>query len=119
MTSETTSVAGHTYGMESSDGQTDSDLVRTQRVTMAIAPYSIGQPTSAALDSGSVNIRAGYMDCRAARSPLKPYVNTASRYTNETVIGTTSASAKLSSLSKATGTLRTTITSLIVARTAR
>src|SRR5690349_11468721 len=62
MTSETARAAGQTYGMRSSDGQIESHRVRIHRPAIDAAPYSIGQPTSAALETGSVNIRAGYMD---------------------------------------------------------
>ena len=44
---------------------------------MAVLPYNIGNPAKAAFVTGSVNLRAGYIDWRAARSPERPKLNIA------------------------------------------
>ena len=64
--------AGQTDGMSKPDGHRASSLVAAHRIAMAAVPYSIGQPASAAVVTGSVNMRAGYIDWRAARSPSRP-----------------------------------------------
>src|SRR6267378_3432993 len=101
------------------DGHNANSLVASHRIIMAAVPYSIGQPTSAAVVAGCVNMRTGYIDWRAARSPSSPNVNTARKYVNVAVIGPITTNAKLSGLSRLMGSPRATTTNLIVARTNR
>ena len=56
---------------------------------MATVPNNIGQPTSAAVGTGSVNRRGEYIDWRAAKSPERPKLNTARRYSTAAVSGST------------------------------
>ena len=86
---------------------------------MAAAPYSIGQPASAAVDTGSVNMRAGYIDGRPARSPVKPKLNTVRTYRNVVVSGTITTTPNRSALSMLKVQPGPRISSLIVARTSR
>ena len=53
------STAGQTNGTSMPHGHRARDAVASQRVTIAAVPYNIGQPASAAVVTGSVNIRAG------------------------------------------------------------
>ena len=86
---------------------------------MATVPQSIGQPANAAVVTGSVNMRAGYIDCRAARSPERPKLNTAREYVNVMVSGTTTTKAKRSGVSKRMGCPAATTTSFIAPRATR
>jgi len=70
------------------------------------------------LVTGSVNIRAGYIEWRAPRSPAKPKLNTARRYTNVVVSGTDTTAAKRT-LSTRTGSPGSRIRNLIVETTNR
>ena len=65
----------------------------SQRLATATVPKSIGQPASARVDSGSLNMRAGKMDWRAATSPSSPKLNTARKYMNVVASGTITAPA--------------------------
>src|SRR5262245_18616274 len=53
------STAGQITGTATSAGHTASHRVASHRIIIAAEPYSIGQPTSAAFVTGSVNLRAG------------------------------------------------------------
>ena len=111
--------AGHTTGTSTPDGHTASSRVASHRIAMAAVPYSIGQPARAAVVTGSVNRRAGYIDWRAARSPARPKLNTARKYMNVVVRGTITTSAKRSGVSTWTACPDSRISSFIVARASR
>ena len=68
---------GQITGTSRDDGQSASRRVAVQSITDTAAPKSIGHPASAELLTGRVNMRAGYIDWRAARSPSSPKVKTA------------------------------------------
>ena len=71
------SSAGHTMGTSNPEGHTVKSRVISHKSITVTEPYSIGHPASAAVVTGKVNMRAGYIDWRAARSPAKPKLNTA------------------------------------------
>src|SRR5712691_7939614 len=101
------------------DGHAASSRVASQRIAMAAVPYSIGHPASAAVVTGRVNERGGYMDWRPARSPEKPNVNTARKKVKVAVIGTTTTKAKLSGVSRLTRRPDARISTLTIARAVR
>src|SRR5438045_616241 len=117
--SDAANSAGQTIGTSTSEGQTANSRIANQRHAIAAVPKSIGQPASAEAVTGSVNIRAGYIDWRAAMSPESPKVNTARKYMKVAVIGTITTNAKLSPLSKVTRVPGPMTRSLIAARTNR
>ena len=70
--SDAASSAGHTFGTSAPLGQSARTRVASHSNPIATVPKSIGQPASAASVTGRVNMRAGNIDCRAARSPPRP-----------------------------------------------
>ena len=68
---------GQTTGTSQDEGQSASRRGAAQRVIDTTAPRSIGHHASAALLTGRVNMRAGYIDWRAVMSPSSPKVKTA------------------------------------------
>src|SRR5437867_450246 len=115
--SDTAASAGQITGMSNPDGQTARNLVASHSSAIAAPPYSIGQSVSAVVETGSVNIRAGYIDWRPATSPDRPKVNTVRTYRNVAVSGTITTTANRSSLSMLRVRLDSGISSLIVAKT--
>src|SRR5882672_7102785 len=85
--------------MSNPDGHTARYLVASHRIAMAPAPYSIGQSVNAAVETGSVNRRAGYIDGRPATSPERPKLNTVRTYRNVVVSGTITTMPNRSPLS--------------------
>ena len=87
------SSAGQTRGSSSPHDQRTKGAVSSHRLATASVPKSMGQPASARVVTGSVNMRAGKGDWRAARSPPRPKLNTARKYMNAVERGTISAAA--------------------------
>src|SRR5260370_20556157 len=102
--------------MSNPDGHTARNRAASHSIAMAAAPYSIGQSVSAVVETGSVNIRAGYIDWRPATSPDRPKLNTVRTYRNGTVRGTITTAANRSPLSMLKVRLDSAITSFIVAK---
>src|SRR4030095_7936123 len=71
--------AGQYTGTATPAGKLPAVLIANHSSIIETQPYSIGHPASAADETGRVNIRGGYIDSRAPRSPEMPNVNTARR----------------------------------------
>src|SRR5437879_5325613 len=117
--SDTAASAGQITGMSNPDGHTARNLVASQSITMAAAPYNIGQSVSAVVETGSVNMRAGYIDWRPATSPDRPKVNTVRTYRNVAVSGPITTAPNRSALSMLKVRLDSGISSLIAAKTSK
>jgi hypothetical protein len=71
------SSAGQTNGVSIPHGHRASIVAACTSAATATVPCAIGPSTSVSVRTGSVNIRAGKIDGRAARSPETPKLNTA------------------------------------------
>ena len=87
------SSAGQIKGRSSPHDQRTKGAVTSHRLATAAVPKSMGQPASARVVTGSVNMRAGKGDWRAAMSPPRPKLNTARKYMNADERGTITAPA--------------------------
>src|SRR2546425_9729195 len=74
------SSAGQISGSSIPHGHRAESAVTSHRIATAAVPYTIGQPTRAAVLAGSANMRAGKIDVRAPRLPASPKLNAARRY---------------------------------------
>ena len=111
------SSAGQTRGSSSPHDHRTKGAVTSHRLATAAVPKSMGQPASARVVTGSVNMRAGKGDRRAAMSPPRPKLNTARKYMNAAERGTITAPAIPFGGSSVRGCPGSRISSRIVTRT--